>query len=93
MAIRPSGDVSVHDQIEHSGAPRLLMESFPGQIEPHVPWHTDRQFSVLFRGNVDLAEVRRLFAEHGHGDLRLVDNGVTERRSRTCRSTPCAPTT
>lgn len=75
------GDVSVHDQIERSGAPRLLMESFPGRIEPHVPWHRDRQFSVLFRGNVDLAEVHRLFAEHGHGDLRLVDNGVTERRS------------
>ena len=28
-----------------------------------------------------LAEVERLFAEHGDLDLRLVDNGITERRS------------
>jgi hydroxymethylpyrimidine pyrophosphatase-like HAD family hydrolase len=75
------GEVSVHDQIERSGAPRLLAETFPGRIEPHAPWHTDRMFSVLFRGNVDLDEVERLFAEHGHSDLRLVDNGITERRS------------
>ncbi len=75
------GEVSVHDQIERSGAPGLLMEAFPDRIEPHAPWHTDRKFSALFRGNVDLAEVRRLFAEHGHDDLRLVDNGITERRS------------
>jgi hypothetical protein len=75
------GEVSVHDQIERSGATRLLAEAFPGRIEPHAPWHTDRRFSVLFRGNVDLAEVHRLFADHGHEDLRLVDNGITERRS------------
>src|SRR4051794_7190825 len=71
-------DVSVHEQIERSGAPALLMETFPGRIEPHSPWHTDRQFSVLFRGNVDVVEVERLFAAHGHEDLHLVDNGITE---------------
>jgi hydroxymethylpyrimidine pyrophosphatase-like HAD family hydrolase len=75
------GDVTVHDQIERSGAPRELMEAFPGRIEPHDPWHTDRHFSVLLRGNVDLTEVERLFARNGHEDLRLVDNGITERRS------------
>jgi phosphoglycolate phosphatase len=32
---------------------------------------------------VDLAEVEALFEEHGHGNLRLVDNGITERRSET----------
>src|SRR4051794_27595288 len=46
----PDGDVSVHDQIEATGAPRLLPEAFPDRIEPHPPWHTNRQFSVLFRG-------------------------------------------
>ena len=75
------GELSVHDQIERSGAPRLLMDAFPDRIEPHAPWHTDRKFSALFRGNVDLELVHRLFAEHGHDDLRLVDNGITERRS------------
>jgi HAD superfamily hydrolase (TIGR01484 family) len=74
------GEESVHDQIERAGAPRLLLEKFPHRIEPHAPWHTDRLFSHLLRGDVPLAEVETLFAEHDL-DLRLVDNGITERRS------------
>ncbi len=74
------GEESVHDQIERAGAPRLLMETFPNRIEPHVPWHTDRLFTHLFRGEVPLSEVEALFAEHDL-DVRLVDNGITERRS------------
>jgi phosphoglycolate phosphatase len=81
--LQPREDASVHEQIEQSGAPRLLLESFPGRIEQHAPWHTDRLFSHLFRGNVDLGEVDALFAQHGHQGLRLVDNGITERRSET----------
>jgi phosphoglycolate phosphatase len=81
--MQPRADASVHEQIERSGAPRLLLETFPGRIESHVPWHTDRHFSHLFRGNVDLGEVDALFVEHGHGELRLVDNGITTRRSET----------
>ena len=74
------GAQTVHEQIERAGAPRLLMEAFPRRIEPHAPWHTDRFFTHLFRGEVPLAEVERLFAEHDL-DVRLVDNGITERRS------------
>jgi hydroxymethylpyrimidine pyrophosphatase-like HAD family hydrolase len=37
--------------------------------------------SHLFRGLVNAAEVDALLAEHGHGQLRLVDNGVVDRRS------------
>jgi hydroxymethylpyrimidine pyrophosphatase-like HAD family hydrolase len=79
--LQPREGETVYEQIERSGAPRLLLESFPRRIEHHSPWHVDRQFSHLFRGDVDLAEVERLFAEHGHADLRLIDNGITERRS------------
>ena len=79
---QPREGATVHEQIERSGAPRLLLDSFPGRIEHHTPWHTDRLFSHLFRGNVDLAEVDALFARHGHEDLRLVDNGITERRTQ-----------
>jgi HAD superfamily hydrolase (TIGR01484 family) len=79
----PRADETVYEQIERSGAPRLLLESFPGRIEYHSPWHVDRLFSHLFRGNVDLGEVESLFAEHGHAGLRLVDNGITERRSES----------
>ena len=74
------GAQTVYEQIEASGAPRLLMEAFPRRIEPHSPWHTDRFFTHLFRGAVPLEEVERLFAEHDL-DVRLVDNGITERRS------------
>jgi phosphoglycolate phosphatase len=79
--LQPRDDATVYEQIERSGAPRLLLDAYPGRIEHHAPWHTDRLFSHLFRGNVDLAEVAALFEEHGHGNLRLVDNGITERRS------------
>jgi HAD superfamily hydrolase (TIGR01484 family) len=74
------GEESVHDQIERAGAPRLLMEAFPRRIEPHAPWHTDRLFTHLFRGEVPMQEVEALFAEHDL-DVRLVDNGITMRRS------------
>ena len=76
----PEGDESVHDQIERSGAPALLLETYPGRLEYHAPWHTDRHFSHLFRGHVPLAEVEKLFADR-ELDLRLVDNGITRRRS------------
>ena len=79
-SFEPQGEPSVHDQIESSGAPRLLLERYPGRLEYHSPWHTGRRFSHLFRGNIPLAEVESLFAE-GDLDLRLVDNGITRRRS------------
>lgn len=79
--LQPREDASVHEQIERSGAPRLLLDTYPCRIEYHAPWHTDRLFSHLFRGAVDLDEVHALFERNGHGDLRLVDNGITGRRS------------
>lgn len=79
----PNSDLTVYEQVEQSGAPGLLHETYPGRLEYHAPWHVDRQFTHLFRGNVDLAEVEALFTEHGHSHLRLVDNGITERRSET----------
>jgi HAD superfamily hydrolase (TIGR01484 family) len=76
----PGGEESVHDQITQSGAPRLLFEAYPGRIEYHAPWHTERHFSHLFRGHVPLPEVEARFAERKL-DVRLVDNGITRRRS------------
>jgi hydroxymethylpyrimidine pyrophosphatase-like HAD family hydrolase len=80
---QPRADATVYEQIERTGVPRLLLEAYRGRIEYHDPWHTDRQFSHLFRGNVDLAEVHIVFEQHGNTNLRLVDNGITERRSPT----------
>ena len=69
------GELSVHAQIEESGAPALLLERYAGRLEYHAPWHLDREISHLFRGSVDAVEADALLAEHGHANLRLVDNG------------------
>jgi phosphoglycolate phosphatase len=75
------GELSIAEQIERSGAPELLLERYAGRLEYHEPWHVEREVSHLFRGLVDAGEVDALLGEHGHGDLRLVDNGVVNRRS------------
>ena len=75
------GELSIAEQIERSGAPALLLERYEGRLEYHEPWHVAREVSHLFRGLVDADEVDLLLIEHGHGNLRLVDNGVVNRRS------------
>src|SRR3954466_11331769 len=77
----PRGPVSIHDQIERSGAPQMLLEHYAGRLEYHEPWHVQREVSHLFRGLVDAFEADRGLARRGHGSLRLVDNGVVNRRS------------
>jgi hypothetical protein len=75
------GELTIAEQIERSGAPDLLLERYAGRLEYHEPWHVAREVSHLFRGLVDADEADRLLIEHGHGDLRLLDNGVVTRRS------------
>jgi len=75
------GELTIAEQIERSGAPKLLLEHYEGRLEYHEPWHVAREVSHLFRGLVDAVEADRLLAEHGHGELRLVDNGAVSRRS------------
>jgi hydroxymethylpyrimidine pyrophosphatase-like HAD family hydrolase len=75
------GELTIAQQIERGGAPALLLERYEGRLEYHEPWHVDREVSHLFRGLVDADEVDALLAEHGHAHLRLVDNGVVNRRS------------
>jgi phosphoglycolate phosphatase len=74
--LEPTPEQTIHQQIEERGAPALLLEHYAGRLEYHTPWHVDRDVSHLFRGTVDAAEADALLAEHGHGDLRLVDNGT-----------------
>ncbi len=77
------GEHTVHEQIERSGAPAMLLEHYAGRLEYHDPWHEDREISHLFRGHVDAAEADLLLRERGHEGLRLVDNGVLRMRSPT----------
>jgi len=82
------GDLTIAEQIERSGAPALLLEHYAGRLEYHEPWHVQREVSHLFRGLVDAEEADLLLAERGHGDLRLLDNGVVTRRSATLADLP-----
>jgi hydroxymethylpyrimidine pyrophosphatase-like HAD family hydrolase len=82
------GELTIAEQIERSGAPALLLERYEGRLEYHEPWHVDREVSHLFRGLVDALEVDALLAEHGHENLRLVDNGVVNRRSAALAELP-----
>ncbi len=82
------GELTIAQQIERSGAPALLLKRYEGRLEYHEPWHLDREVSHLFRGLVDAHEVDALLAEHGHQDLRLVDNGVVNRRSPALADLP-----
>jgi phosphoglycolate phosphatase len=75
------GELTIAEQIGRSGAVELLLERYEGRLEYHEPWHVGREVSYLFRGLVDAGEVDAVLAEHGHGNLRLVDNGVVNRRS------------
>lgn len=85
--LRP-GELSIAEQIESSGAPALLLERYSGRLEYHEPWHVEREVSHLFRGLVDASEADLLLAEHGHAGLRLVDNGVVNRRSEALAALP-----
>jgi hydroxymethylpyrimidine pyrophosphatase-like HAD family hydrolase len=82
------GERSIAEQIERAGAPALLLEHYAGRLEYHEPWHVQREVSHLFRGLVDAFEADRLLAEHGHGNLRLIDNGSVSRRSPALAELP-----
>jgi hydroxymethylpyrimidine pyrophosphatase-like HAD family hydrolase len=80
--------VTIHDQIEASGAPALLLQHYARRLEYHAPWHMNRDVSHLFRGLVEAEEADALLEQHGHGHLRLVDNGVVRSRSADLAELP-----
>lgn len=74
------GRATPHQAMARSGAAALLLEAWPGRLEPHAPWaHDGREVSMLFRGHVDLGEVGVVLDRTGYGWLRLHDNGVIRR--------------
>jgi hydroxymethylpyrimidine pyrophosphatase-like HAD family hydrolase len=73
---RPRDGKTIHELIEESGAPRLLLDHYAGRLEYHEPWHLDRDISHLLRGTLDADEANALLEQSGFGDLRLVDNGA-----------------
>lgn len=79
---------TIYEQIERSGAPALLLNRFSGRLEYHTPWSIRRDVSHLFRGAVDLDEVREVLDNAGLGWLRLVDNGVVHAASEQMEGLP-----
>jgi hydroxymethylpyrimidine pyrophosphatase-like HAD family hydrolase len=86
----PRDGATIHQQIAASGAPDALLEAHEGRLEPHAPWHLEREVSHLFRGLVDERSANELLEARGHGDLRLVDNG-TIGRDETALELPGTP--
>jgi phosphoglycolate phosphatase len=82
------GERSIHDQIEDQGAPRLLLDRYPGLMEYHSPWHHNREVSHIFRGLIDVDEANALLEAEGHGGLRVLDNGPAHRRSPDLAALP-----
>ena len=76
----PDDDGTPAEKIAAAGVPDLLFEHFGAKLEWHHPWHTDRQLSHLFRGKVNVGEANALLVEHGHDDLRFLDNGSISRK-------------
>jgi hydroxymethylpyrimidine pyrophosphatase-like HAD family hydrolase len=76
--LQPREGLTIHAQIERTGAPALLLERYAGRLEPHSPWHVDREVSHLFRGSIEARDANQLLEAEGHGALRLVDNGEIE---------------
>ncbi|MDX6662437.1 MAG: hypothetical protein QOG09_539 [Solirubrobacterales bacterium] len=75
----PDEQSTVFEKIGAGGSPDLLLRSYAGRFEEHSPWHTNREFSFLFRGLIDVDEANALLAENGHDDVRLLDNGTINR--------------
>jgi hydroxymethylpyrimidine pyrophosphatase-like HAD family hydrolase len=77
-----------HELITASGAPDLLLERYAGRLEPHTPYSEGREVSHILRGRIDVDEARALLHEHGHDDLRLIDNGEAHHRSQALAGLP-----
>lgn len=83
--IRFSG--TVVEYLETKRIPQLIVEAFPGLIEPHEPWTRNRKHTFLFRGVIRQGQTSSLYEEvetflhkKNHGWLTLLDNGVIKNR-------------
>ncbi|MFN2612273.1 MAG: HAD hydrolase family protein [Solirubrobacterales bacterium] len=74
--LKPEEGKSVAETIADAGVPQMLFDAFPGRLEYHTPWASERQLSHLFRGKIDADEANAVLKQRGHGALRLIDNGA-----------------
>ena len=79
----PDETGTIFDKVAASGAPALLLERFRGLLEEHDPWNTGREVTHVLRGRIDHDIADLVLAEHGHENLKLVDNGVIGAKGKT----------
>ena len=58
--LEPEPGKTLAETMVDSGIPDELFEQFAGRLEWHSPWHRQREFSLLFRGKVDVDDANRL---------------------------------
>ncbi|HEX8106016.1 MAG TPA: HAD hydrolase family protein [Solirubrobacteraceae bacterium] len=70
-----AGGPDTHAHTAASGALELLLAHFPGlAVDPH---NDEREVTHLLRGEADPEAADALLEAHGHGHLRLLDNGAS----------------
>ena len=71
----------------------MLMTAFPGRIERHVPWDSDRVVTFILRGGVEIEEAQAVLDEIDL-PVQIVDNGVIHPVNHTlATSSGSTPTT
>jgi hydroxymethylpyrimidine pyrophosphatase-like HAD family hydrolase len=63
------------ERITRAGAVEALTSAFPGKLEPHAPYHHNREATVLLRGSLDVDAARAVLGELDVA-IELVDNGI-----------------
>jgi hydroxymethylpyrimidine pyrophosphatase-like HAD family hydrolase len=63
------------ERIERAGAVDALMKAFPGKLEPHAPYHHNREATELLRGALDLDEARAVLGDLD-APIDILDNGI-----------------
>jgi hydroxymethylpyrimidine pyrophosphatase-like HAD family hydrolase len=64
-----------YEIIERSGAVAALLAAFPGKVEYHSPYHTDRLVTHALRGELDLGAAQAVL-DTFELPLAIVDNGI-----------------
>lgn len=64
-----------HQAMTRYGALKVLTETFPGKIEEHDPWHTDREVTHVLRGSIDCAEAQAAL-DTLEVPIAIIDNGI-----------------
>lgn len=64
-----------YQRIVRAGALEVLASAFPGQLEPHTPYHLNREATVLLRGSLDLPKAQELLGKLDV-PVTIVDNGI-----------------